>query len=127
MKLREKTLIIIVFLLIVIISIISIFVSFVSMASYNSLEQRYVLQDVDQAVNRMNDEYISLTTIVSDWSPWDDTYAFVNGEKPDYLSTNLLPVMYNNLRVNLIVMTNKQGDIVYAGNYDLKNKTMIVA
>jgi signal transduction histidine kinase len=126
MKLREKTLLIVVILLIIIISLISIFVSFVSMANYTSLEQRYVLQDVDQAVNRLNDEYVSLTSIVSDWAPWDDTYSFVNGGDPDYIATNLLPVMYNNLRVNLIVMTNSQGKIVYAGLYDLNNQTFIV-
>ncbi|HVP96284.1 PAS domain S-box protein [Methanoregula sp.] len=125
MKLQEKTSLIIVILFIVLLAIISIFVSFVSMASYNALEQRYVVQDVNQAVNRLNDEYISLTSIVSDWAPWDDTYAFVNGEKPDYVSTNLLPAAYTNLRVNLIVMTNTSGDIVYAGLYDLSNNTMI--
>ena len=83
MKLREKTLLIIVIILIIIIGLISVFVSFVSMTSYNALEQRYVLQDVDQAVNRLSDEYVSLTSIVSDWAPWDDTYSFVNGQDPD--------------------------------------------
>ncbi|MGB8309835.1 MAG: CHASE4 domain-containing protein [Methanoregula sp.] len=126
MKLREKTLLIIVIILIIIISLISVFVSFVSMTSYNALEQRYVLQDVDQAVNRLSDEYVSLTSIVSDWAPWDDTYSFVNGQDPSYISTNLLPVMYNNLRVNLIVMTNNQGKIVYAGLYDLNNQSFLV-
>ncbi|MGA8777191.1 PAS domain S-box protein [Methanoregula sp.] len=125
MKLREKTILIILILLIIILASISIFVSFVSMTSYNALEQRYVMQDVNQTVNRLNDEYTSLTSIVVDWAAWDDTYAFVNGQKPDYVSTNLLPVAYNNLRVNLVIMTDAHGQIVYAGLYDLSNQTML--
>jgi len=66
MKLREKTGLVVVLLLIIILALISIFVSFVSMTSYNALEQRYVLDDVNQAVNRLGDEYISLTSIVTD-------------------------------------------------------------
>ncbi|MGD0080194.1 MAG: PAS domain S-box protein [Methanoregula sp.] len=127
MKLQEKTSLIIVILLILIIALISIFVSFVSMTSYSALEQRYVLQDVDQAVNRLNDEYTSLSSIVVDWGPWDDTYDFVNGNKPDYVSANLLPETYRNLRINLVVITNRQGEIVYAGAYDLRNNTVVAA
>jgi PAS domain S-box-containing protein len=125
MKLQEKTSIIIIIILIIILSLISIFVSLVSMTSYTALEQRNMLQDVDQAVNRLNDEYGSLSSIVADWGPWDDTYDFVNGNKPDYIATNLPPEAYNNLRINLVVMTNKQGEIVYASRYDLSNQTLL--
>jgi PAS domain S-box-containing protein len=125
MKLQEKTSLILVALLIVILALISIFVSVVSLSSYSALEHRYVLQDVDQAVNRLNDEYNSLSSIVTDWGPWDDTYAFVNGGKPDYVENNLLPEAYSNLRINIVVMTNRRGEIVYAGAYDLRNRTMI--
>ena len=125
MKIQEKTSLILVALLIIILTLISIFVSFVSLSSYSALEHRYLLQDVDQAVNRLNDEYISLSSIVADWGPWDDTYAFVNGNQPDYIENNLLPEAYSNLRINLVVMTNSRGEIVYAGAYDLRNRTMV--
>jgi PAS domain S-box-containing protein len=124
MKLQEKTSIILSILLIVIIVVISIFVSVVSMSSYNALEHKYALQDVDQALNRLHDDETSLSSIVADWGPWDDTYDFVNGNKPDYVSTNLFPEAYKNLGVDLVVITNRQGKIVYAGEYDDRNNTM---
>jgi len=127
MKLQEKTSLILVVLLIIILTLISVFVSLVSLSSYSTLEHRYILQDVEQAVNRLDDEYTSLSTIATDWGPWDDTYAFVNGNKPDYVETNLIPVTYSNLRLNLIVMTNGRGEIVYAGMYDLRNHTLVPA
>jgi len=125
MKLQEKTSIILVILLIVILALISVFVSVVSMSSYSALEHKYALQDVDQAVNRLHDDETSLSSIVADWGPWDDTYDFVNGNKPDYISDNLFPEAYSNLGVGLVVITNRQGEIVYAGAYDDKNNTVV--
>jgi PAS domain S-box-containing protein len=125
MKLQEKTSLILVVLLIFILTLIILFVSVVSLSSYSALEHEYVLQDVDQAVNRLNDEDTSLSLIAADWGPWDDTYDFVNGNKPEYVSENLMPEAYHNLRVNLVVMTNRRGEIVYAGAYDLRNRTMV--
>lgn len=80
MKLQEKTSIILMILLITILVLISIFVSVVSMSSYSALEHKYLLQDVGQALNRLQDDYTSLSSIVADWGPWDDTYNFVNGK-----------------------------------------------
>jgi PAS domain S-box-containing protein len=125
MKLQEKTSIILIILLIIIIVMISIFVSVVSMSSYNALEHKYALQDVDQALNRLHDDETSLESIVADWGPWDDTYDFVNGNKPDYISRNLFPEAYKNLGVDLVVITNRNGQIVYAGEYDDRNNTMV--
>jgi PAS domain S-box-containing protein len=124
MKLQEKTSLVLVLVLIGILTLISIFVSVVSLSSYSALEHEYVLQNVDQAVNRLDDEYNALSSIVADWGPWDDTYDFVSGNKPDYVANNLIPEAYTNLRVNVIVMTTRSGGIVYAGASDLHNQTI---
>lgn len=124
MKLQEKTSLILISLLIVILTLIIIFVSSVSLSSYRALEDRYVLQDVEEALNRLDGEYTSISAIATDWGQWDDTYAFVSGNQPDYVSRNLVPGIYSNLQINLIVMTNQRGEVVYAGVYDLRNRTM---
>jgi PAS domain S-box-containing protein len=125
MKLQQKTSIILIILLLFVLALTSIFVSVVSLSSYSDLEARYLLQDVDLAVNRLHGEYNSLSSISTDWGQWDDTYEFVNGDKPGYVSANIVPGIYNNLQLNLIVMTNRKGEVVYAGAYDLRNHTMI--
>jgi PAS domain S-box-containing protein len=124
MKLQEKTSLILVFLLIAILTLIVVFVSGVSLNSYSALEQRYVIQDLDLVLNRLDTEYSSLSAITTDWGQWDDTYDFVNGRKPDYVSTNLVPGIFHNLQVNYIVIINAQGKILYAGAYDIPNRTM---
>jgi PAS domain S-box-containing protein len=127
MKLQEKTSLVLVILLVLVIVVISAFITIISLSSYSALEQEYVSRDINQAVNKINDESATLSSLVSDWAPWDDTYDFINGDKPDYIKNNLLPetAVYKNLRLNLIVMTNNQGDIVYAGSYDSQNNTMV--
>ena len=127
MKLQEKTSLVLVVLLILVIAVISAFVTVISLSSYSALEEKYIIQDVDQAVNKIHDESATLSSLVSDWAPWDDTYDFINGDKPEYIKNNLLPesAAYKNLRLNLIVITNDQGTIVYAGAYDAENNTMV--
>jgi sensor domain CHASE-containing protein len=127
MKLQEKTSLILVLLLILIIAVISVFVTVISLSSYSALEQNYMTRDLDQAVNKVTDESATLSSLASDWAPWDDTYDFVGGDKPDYVKNNLVPesAAYKNLGLNLIVMTNSDGDIVYAGAYDSHNDTMV--
>ena len=124
MKLQEKTSLILIVLLIFSITIISIFVSFLSLSSYLALEEDYAVRDVSLAVNKIDDEASTLSAIASDWGPWDDTYDFVEGRKPDYIETNLLPETYANLRINLVLITDADGRIVYGGAYDLTNHTM---
>lgn len=125
MKLQEKTSLILIVLLIFSITTISFFVSGISLSSYRSLEEDYVTRDVQLAVNSIGDDADTLSAIASDWGPWDDTYDFVAGEKPDYVETNLVPETYSNLRINLILITDTSGGIVYAGAYDLTNKTIV--
>jgi len=124
MKLQEKTSVILILLLILILALIVIFVADVSLSSYSALEQQYVMQDIDLALSRLDAEYRALSTVTTDWGQWDDTYEFVNGKSPAFESTNLLPGVYHNLQVNFIVMTNENGEIVYAGAYDPVNRTM---
>jgi PAS domain S-box-containing protein len=125
MKLQEKTSLILIALLIIVIVIISSFVTIISLSSYRDLERQYVIQDVDQAVNKLNDEFNSMSAIASDWGPWDDTVDFVNGNDPEYLNSNLQPYGFDNLHLNLIVITDRRGDVIFSGVYNLKNKTMV--
>jgi PAS domain S-box-containing protein len=125
MKLQEKVLVFFVFLLIAVLVVTSLFFSTILLANYSTLEERYTEKDLSQAVNKLHEEYTTLSAIVSDWGPWDDTYNYVTGNKPDYLRSNLQQTSYDNLNVNLIVIANSSGHIVYAGAFDLGNRTVV--
>ena len=125
MNLQHKTALIFIVLLIVLMMLVSIFSSFVILSSYADLEQQYMANDLQLAVTRIDDEANTLSTIVSDWGPWDDTYNFVQGTKPDFIASNLAPETFENIRVNVIIITDRHGKIVYSGAYNLDSKMMM--
>ena len=127
MKLQEKASLILVILLILVITLISLFVSAISLTSYSSLEHTYVLQETVQAAGSLNTEYASLSAVAAGWGPWDDTYNFVMGNEPDYIQTNLVPDAYRNLGLDIITITNQNGNVVYAGAYDPENRRVVAA
>jgi len=125
MKLQKKSLLFFVFLLISVLVVMSIFFSTILLASYAALEEQYVAKDLNQAVNKLNDELFSMSAVVSDWGPWDDTVDFVNGKDPNYLNSNLQSYSFDNLNLNLIVITNTKGEVIFSGAYDLRNLGMV--
>ena len=125
MNLQKKSLVVFVVLLIAFLLVISVFFSTILLASYSALEEQYIAKDLNQAVNKLNEEFSTMSAIVSDWAPWDDTYNFVNGNEPGYIASNLLTPGFDNLNMNLIVITNSRGEVVYSGAYDLQNKVMV--
>jgi len=124
MKLQQKTALVFAGLLIVLLVVVSIFASIVILSSYADLEQQYIEQDLQQAVIRIDDEGATLSAIVSDWGPWDDSYDFVQGSKPDFVRANLAPETYTNLRLNVILFINRSGSIIYAGGYNSSSGSM---
>ncbi len=125
MKIQKETVIIFITLLIGLLLISSIFISTVTLTSYTALEKQYMEKDLNQALTRLQDEEDILSSIAADWGSWDDAYDYVTGQKPDFEEINLLPETYDNLRLNLIIYTGSNGEIVYAGMYDLTNKTLL--
>lgn len=125
MKLQKISILVFVALLMAFLLVVSIFFSTILLSSYRVLEEKYIEKDLDQAVNKLNDELNAMSSIASDWGPWDDTVDFVNGNAPNYLKSNLQPYSFDNLKLNLIVITNTQGDVIFSGAYDIQNKIMV--
>jgi signal transduction histidine kinase len=48
-----------------------------------------------------------------DWSSWDETYNFVNGENPGYVESELTTSTLDNLGVQLFVVLGSSGEVFY--------------
>ncbi|MDD1729088.1 MAG: PAS domain S-box protein [Methanospirillum sp.] len=125
MRLQKVSILVFFTLLSVFLLIISLFFSTILLTSYRELEERYIENDLDQAVNKLNDELFTMSSIASDWGPWDDTVEFINGNDPNYLNSNLQPYGFDNLNLNIMAFANASGEIVFSGSYDLQNRVMI--
>jgi signal transduction histidine kinase len=65
-----------------------------------------------QNLNQFNQRF-------SDWSSWDDTYEFVQTGDRQYAQSNLIEPQLAALRVNLLVIVNASGKVVFGTGFDL--------
>ena len=57
---------------------------------------------------------------VSDWAPWDDTYAFISSGDTGYIDSNLPNNQaITNIRVELMLFINNSGQTVFGKMVDL--------
>jgi signal transduction histidine kinase len=69
------------------------------------------LGDVHHAFEVMKED---LTATTSDWAQWDSTYEFVNGLQPDFAAANLYRATFERLRLDLVVLVDRNGRTVFA-------------
>jgi diguanylate cyclase (GGDEF)-like protein len=93
--------------------------------SYRELELAETRSEVNHVYATLNSEIENLTNITSDWAVWDDTYRFVQDKNQAYLDSNLVNSTFDGLGINLFLLLDKNGEIVYQKAYDLESKKII--
>jgi diguanylate cyclase (GGDEF)-like protein len=67
----------------------------------------------------MDAEMEALSRLVKDWGMYDETYAYMAGENPDYESANLTAATFDNLQISGIVMIDSAGAVHSSFGYDI--------
>ena len=83
--------------------------------NYASIQNDEVLQDINRCKEAINREHDYLSSITSDWSSWDDTWDFVQGNKDDYIENNLVEATFVNLKLDLLIICDLNGNVVWRG------------
>lgn len=91
-----------------------------ALRSFADLEERDATRDVRRALDALGNEVTAVHTLSGDWAVWDDSYEFVGGNAPDFVSANLSASAFQELRLNAILFIGSDGRIVYEGGYDLE-------
>jgi len=58
-----------------------------------------------------------LNHIAIDWGNWDDTYNFIKNPSPDYVKSNLNAESFAQLKVNILIIADLNGSMVYKSHY----------
>lgn len=122
MKLRKKTLTIICVTFVSLILALYAISQIILLNSFAELEERSTRQNVERALSALNDELSYLDTVTSDWAAWDDTYAFIDDVNPDYIKSNLVNGTFIELGLNLLLLIDSSGRIVFGKAFDLQNE-----
>ncbi len=104
-----------------------IFLAFTSksifLESYRKLEEKDTREAVEIALSSIYSDLSDVGSVAGDWAPWNETYAFINGEDPDYIQNNLMDETLINLQVNLMMFVDTEGKVVYEKDLDFETGT----
>ena len=83
------------------------------------IEQINVKQSVIQTQRILNQMLEEITIHNADWAAWDDTYQFIIDKNEDYINSNLSTETFSTIGLNVMVFTDKKGQIVFSKAVDL--------
>lgn len=103
-------------------------VMFVWVKNYEQLEQNVVHDNIRRAQYLWSKEQSTLVSSVGDWAPWDDLYAFAQQpNQREFIEKNLQDASMANLQVDIVVVTDPTGKILFTKAIDQSSKSEIPA
>ena len=119
MTLRNKTIIIITGTFIVLIAVLHMISQKILLDNFKEMEEGDTLHAVERVMKVLSYEISTLNAIVGDWAGWDDTYNYILDGNETYVNSNLVDETYAVNRLNIIVIIDSSGRIVYGRGFDL--------
>jgi signal transduction histidine kinase len=122
MRLRQKALLIVGATLTGLNLALYAIASHIFVGSFQEVEQEKTVETVRNLVDTIDQINRQFSDRFADWSAWDDSYAFMADEKPEFEKVNLNIESLINIRINLILFVDLSGRIVYGTGFDLNTK-----
>lgn len=85
------------------------------------LEALEVQKDIERVENAIEGELRRLNTNTKDYAAWDDMYAFVQTQNPEFSKSNLTHDLAASLNLNLIFILDIKRDVVWKQVIDLQS------
>lgn len=73
-------------------------------------ENQYASAELDRAERAMASEANHMRRLVEDWSYWDDTYEFIQNQRPEYVESNLYGSTLETLDLQLMAFLDIEND-----------------
>ena len=89
--------------------------------SFSHLEEQDARQNLERGLSAVSDDLAGLSQTAKDYSTWDNTYAFVQGKRPQFARIDLTDATFANLRLDLILVVDSSGHIVFQRGSDFAN------
>ena len=123
MDLRKKTLAILFGVIIGIIIVFTVFSFTFFLDNYRKIETGYVTDYSNLVSQNVIKEMDNLDLIIRPWGAWDDMYNFVGGGTVDSIKSTFGDTQFINRRLDFIIVTNTQGDILFGEGFDREKNT----
>ena len=104
--------------LVVMVLIIVAVTRWVLLDSFARLEARYLKTDLERVSNAIEGSLSSLSRPDDDWAAIDDSYNFMQTRSPVYVAANITDDIFENLRLNVLLLLDTQGRPVFGRAVD---------
>ncbi len=84
---------------------------------YEEMERAEVQEEAERARDALEDEIRDLSSQLSDWAAWDESYAFAQGRDPAYPARNIARQTFIDLRLSLFAILDSEDRILYGESY----------
>ncbi|HQT44636.1 MAG TPA: CHASE4 domain-containing protein, partial [Candidatus Micrarchaeota archaeon] len=118
MKLFYRTIAIVVFLVGIMLFATLYFSSNFLAKNYATAEDRIKTDQLLLAHEELTASEGVLASIAADWATWDAAYNYVISKNPDFERINLNFESYKAVGINLVMIYDNNGSIIYQGIYD---------
>jgi diguanylate cyclase (GGDEF)-like protein len=125
MSLHRRILIIVSLTIVSLIVILYAISRLILLKSFEGLEEQQTRHEVERARSFLSYEISGIARITQDWASWDQTYAFINGNYPQYIKVNLVDSAFLSLRLNLMMFVHSSGRVVFCRAFDLHDEKVI--
>jgi signal transduction histidine kinase/sensor domain CHASE-containing protein/ActR/RegA family two-component response regulator len=122
MTLRRTTLAVIATTLVGLNAILYAFSSKVLLDNALTAEKQDTERSVQATLNVIKQKEDFLHFRSKDWSFWNDAYNFVQNGDRKFIDSNLIPLSISNLNLNLLVLANSSGQLIFDTQFDLNNQ-----
>ena len=92
---------------------------------FEVLEREEAAIHLERIIKEVNNSLGKVETTVSDWAPWDETYAFVKDRNKAFKANNLSAESFQNLDIHFMLFFNARDVLVYSQFYDLEKQQTV--
>ncbi len=119
MTLRTKTLATLFVTLFGLLALLYVGYNTTVMQSFVRLEDEETRVKIEQIRVYLATQVRNLNLQIKDWAQWDETYNYAVSFDPAFVQANLSDETLDNLRLNMMVLVDEAGQIVYTKAHDL--------
>jgi adenylate cyclase len=119
-SLRRRTLFLVAAITMVLVAALYFPMRYFLLQSFRKLERQTALEHLDRAENAIRNYENQVAATTQDYATWDDTFNYLTGTNPEYARINFVEETFQNNRVGLIVVLDREGRVFYSGAWDLE-------
>lgn len=125
MKLRIKTILILLLFLLIFVALVYSTLSSYLKEGFEAVENTTTRKNVERVEDAFQNLITQLHIKQSDWSAWDDTYQFVHHPTQGYITSNLTFESVANIQVHFMLFVNETNTLVHSVLINTENKTVL--